>query len=283
MAAHGTTSGQDEAGAAAIRARTDLKEARDTGLLYGLRLASRQTLGFRSDTGYPKLALNPRRGQQMVCRTQELLLLLTVGVTLTGCISDIPMTRDAANAIANREVTVARREKPDFVAATTGRALGGLFLPAGMGMALMTSAGNELVAKNNIEDPAGYIGERMSHALAAKYGITVSSRSIALSDDVVQAILKNNPGVDLVLDVGTTEWRFFSPPGSDMYHVGYVVRLRLIDAKGGSVIAEGGCKAVSGPTPPGELVANGAERLKKDLRAAADGCVALFKTTIFQN
>ena len=153
-----------------------------------------------------------------------------------------------------------------------------IYAPAGLGWALVTSLGNELVAKNNIDDPVRYIGEQLSQALAAKYGIKVSPGSITRLDGV--------PGADLVLDSETTWWGIAYYRDSVKYQVFYHGRLRFIDANGGSLMAEGTCASTPEETPSsptyGELLANGAERLKKVLRDAADICIGEFTTKVFQ-
>jgi hypothetical protein len=58
--------------------------------------------------------------------------------------------------------------------------------------------------------------------------------------------------------------------------------MRLVDAKSGSVLAEGGCARVPEHTPEApsydELVANSAQRLKQELKTAADFCISEFKS-----
>ena len=213
---------------------------------------------------------------------QRMVLMAVVGAVVVGCASNMPVTPETAKAIANREVTIAGCVAPPFMPMTPGRIMLGV-----VGASIMANAGPDLLAKNNIADPAAYIGEQLSQGLAAKYGIAVSSRSITLYDDDVQAIAKSNPTADLVLEVRTTGWGFVNYPTDwEKYRVMYDARLRLIDAKGGSVLAAGDChrwpdKTSSSPTYE-ELFLNGAERLKKELREAAEFCVGEFKTKVFQ-
>lgn len=213
---------------------------------------------------------------------QRMWLIVVVGAIVVGCASTIPLTPDAAKALTNREVTVARYEQPSFWPMSREKLALGL-----MHHSFLIIAGDELVAQNKIDDPAKYIGQQLSQDLAARYGTTVASNPVKLADDDVEAIAKNHPTVDLVLEVRTTFWGFmYYTADTDRHRVNYAAHLRLVDVKGGRIIAEGSCshrteEAPSAPTYD-ELVANSAERLKEELRGAADFCVGEFKTKVFQ-
>lgn len=75
-------------------------------------------------------------------------------------------------------------------------------------------------------------------------------------------------------------------PNAEKHRVGHGARLRMIDMKTRGVLAVGDCSNRSEETPASpmyeELLANGAERLKQELREAADFCVDEFKTKVFQ-
>ena len=71
---------------------------------------------------------------------------------LAGCVSveHIPLATEAAQTLRGREVAVASREQPDFVAMTAARAaIGGL-----IGGAIMAEGGKRVVEDNNVQDPA---------------------------------------------------------------------------------------------------------------------------------
>ncbi len=206
------------------------------------------------------------------------------GLTVVGCVSvnHIPLTTDVAGAINNREVATAKREKPDFSAMTAGKATFAM-----LGAVASISSGNEIIAKNNIEDPAVYVGEKLGVELSTKYGTRVSSKSVSVNADDVRTISKNNADIDLLLDIRTINWSFnYFPTTWNKYRVIYSARLRLIDIKGERVLAEGFCARVPDETPNSptydELLANNAQRLKKELRDAADFCVGEFKTKVLQ-
>ncbi len=227
-------------------------------------------------------------------KIHKMLLALVVGLTITGCpasfgfvrVNHIPMTPKTASEIKNKEVVTTKREKPSFYAATAGKVA---FAILGVGLVAIFRAGNEIVAKNNIDDPAIYIGEKLSADLSAQYGTIVSPKSVTLTDDDVQTISKSNSDMDLILDIRTIKWGFsYFPTTWNRYRAVYYSRLRLIDAKGGKVLAEGSCSrndytdVTPGAPSYDELLANNAERLKRELQEAADFCVGDFKTKVLQ-
>lgn len=204
-------------------------------------------------------------------------------VTLAACVSvqQRPIDATSAAALKDRELTIARRAKPDFAALTPAKAAigGGL-----IGAAVMISAGNELIASNGVDDPADRISERLAAALSQRHGVRVSDKSTLLSTDDVAEVTKNNPEAELVLDTRTINWSFvYFPTSWDKYRVIYTARLRLIDVRRGAVLAEGGCRRVpeeSAEAPSyDELVADNARRLKHELALAADLCVQQFAQT----
>jgi hypothetical protein len=232
----------------------------------------------------PVCRLSTSGGENKMRKVHKMILIAVAGLTMVGCVSvnNIPLATDATAAIKNRNVVTAKREKPDFSAMTAGKATFAM-----LGAVASISSGNEIVAKNNIEDPADYISEKLNTTLSAKYGSRVSSKSVSVKEDDVQAISKNNPDIDLLLDIRTINWSFiYFPTTWNKYRVIYSARLRLIDVKGKRVMAEGFCARVPDETPTSptydELLANNAERLKKELRNAADFCVAEFKSKVLQ-
>lgn len=217
------------------------------------------------------------------------LLIVIACFGIIGCASNnsIPITPDVANTLRNREITTATRSKPSFSARTTGKAFFGL-----VGAVLAGVAGNEVVAKYNIDDPAVYIGNKLSTALSTQYGTKISSNTIAVTDNDVQTLSRKNAGVDLFLDIKTVIWGVnHCMPDMNKYFVTYKAELRLIDIKGGKVLAEGVCNNVEYQFPPAakptsptyeELLDNDAARLKAEIGEVADSCVLEFKAKALQ-
>jgi hypothetical protein len=88
----------------------------------------------------------------------KILLSFTVALSITGCLSvkQLPMTADVANQIKHKQITISQRDIPDFAASTPGKAMFGA-----VGAAAMISAGNDIISKNNIDDPANYISKKL--------------------------------------------------------------------------------------------------------------------------
>lgn len=216
------------------------------------------------------------------------ILVCIVVSSATGCVSTTPMTPETAGKIKDREVVIGKRQKPDFYAFTLGGvapaalmgALGGALSGGGV-----VHEGNEIVARYHVEDPAAYIGEELSAYLSSKYGTKITSRSVVITDDDVEALSKKNPGVDLILEVRTRYWDFiYLLTHLDRYKVRYRAHFRLIDVGTARVVAEGVCFRDPDQTPTAptydELLASNAARLKRELREAADSCIDEFETKV---
>jgi hypothetical protein len=208
-------------------------------------------------------------------------LLVVVAAAMTaGCVSvqQIPMSASSAEAVKDKEIALSQRARPDFAASTPAKAVFGM-----IGAAAMISEGNKLVKENGIEDPALYIAQTLVADLQGRYNTRLSPKGAPVASDDVADLVKNANGSDVVLDVRTINWSFvYFPLSLGKYRVIYSARLRLVDAKSGRVLAEGGCHRVPEQTAQsptyGELLANSAARLKQELRTAADFCISEFKT-----
>lgn len=200
-------------------------------------------------------------------------------VLLGGCVTvqEIPMDAATAERVQGRALALSKRELPDFAAFTVAAPMFGL-----IGGLAAIGLGNEIVRSNGIEDPADHIARVLSADLGAKYAVRVSSNPMPVGTDDVAQLSKGAPDADLLLDVHTFLWAFnYFPTTWNRYRIVYTARLRLIDMKGGRVLAEGKCNRIPEETPAApsydELLANGAMRLKIELRIAADYCVNEFR------
>ena len=210
------------------------------------------------------------------------LAVLVVGVvSLAGCVStkNVPLRQERLASLNGGTITVTTREKPSFTATTAGKASFGL-----IGAAAMVSAGNNIVQKNAIEDPAGAIARELAEGFASANGLTVvpASGGIARSANPAE-LSRQYTGADLLLDVQTTNWGFaYFPTDWNNYRVIYHAKERLIDTKTRKTLAEGFCSRIpekSDDAPShDELLADQAARLKQELDAAADYCVSEFRT-----
>jgi hypothetical protein len=206
-------------------------------------------------------------------------LLVVIAAMTAGCVSvrQIPMSAASLAAIQGKELALTEREKPDFSAMTPARGAFGM-----IGAAVTISEGNKLIKENRVEDPAAYIGRTLAADLQGRHNTRLSPKGASIASDEVTDLVKNAPGTDLVLDVRTLNWSFvYFPTVWGKYRVIYAARMRLVDAKSGRVLAESGCHRAPEHTPDApsydELVANSAQRLKQELKTAADFCISEFK------
>jgi hypothetical protein len=151
---------------------------------------------------------------------------------------------------------------------------------------MMTEGGNRVVEANNIQDPAQAIAQAIAAELRDAHQLRLATNAIAVDSDDVAKISKENSGGDLLLDLRTINWGYaYFPTTWNRYRVFYSARLRLIDLKSAKVLAEGFCSRMPEETPNAptgdELLANGAERVKSELKIAADFCIDHFRTQTF--
>ncbi|KXI28290.1 YajG family lipoprotein [Paraglaciecola hydrolytica] len=212
---------------------------------------------------------------------KKVVLLVGLFAMLSGCVSTKNIQISAADIkqLNPNNVAMTTRDKPDFAAMTAGKAMFAM-----LGAAAMIAAGNDLVKENQVEDPARYIQAELAKALNTSYGFELSEGSaLKVNTDKPAKIATLFPESDLVLDLETINWSFaYFPTDWDNYRVIYSVKLRLFNTKTKSMVAEGFCARVpeEDTTAPSydELVANKAERLKQELKIAADHCIGEFKS-----
>ena len=206
-----------------------------------------------------------------------------VAVFLIGCVS----TRNAAVSDERtrdwhgKTVALTTRPRADFVAMTAGKAAFAL-----IGAAAMISAGNSIVEKNGIEDPAPILGDNLLGDAQAQYGVVAAVPAhVAINTTDVATMAHAAHGADLLLDVQSmgSQFRYF-PTDWSHYAVDSGFKVRLIDVRTGSLIAEGFCHQTTqkDPSPPtkDELLADGAARLKLILTSQREACSQQLKKDV---
>lgn len=200
---------------------------------------------------------------------RQLIVLVAGLVTLTSCVSTkiVPLQQARMASLQGKTLTVAKREKPAFAAITAGKAAFGL-----IGATAMLVKGNSIVQGNNIEDPAEYIASELAGDLASAHAM---------------AVVPAESGADFLLDVRTVNWSFtYFPTDWNSYRVIYSAKLKLIDTRSRKVLAEGFCARIPEQTDsaPGydELLADQAARLKQELTAGADHCIAELRAKVLR-
>lgn len=200
---------------------------------------------------------------------------------LSGCVStkNVPINDTATNDLTGKSITTTKREIPDFAAMTAGKAMFAM-----VGAVAMISAGNTIIKENNVEDPANYISNSLIAGLSEKYNLTVLANGGKLvASESPDKLASQYNEAQYLLDVRTINWSFgYFPTDWDSYRVIYSAKLRLINTQNGEVVAESFCPRIPEKTASAPsyklLLADNAQRLKDELRASADYCIAEFKT-----
>lgn len=188
----------------------------------------------------------------------------------------VPLPASTAASLSGKTLVVTRHEKPAFVAATAGKATFAL-----VGAGAMVVEGNRLVKGNAIADPADIIEAQLVPALVKHNALLWQPSSTRVVTTTKAAgIAKAQADADVVLDIESIGWNFnYYPTHWGSYWTGYVVRVRLIDAKTAALLAGGSCGAntLQHPNPPSkaQLLQNDA-RLLKDLQAGFGWACAHF-------
>lgn len=173
------------------------------------------------------------------------------------------------------------RDRPDFPAFTPVRAALG-----GIGRSVAELAGNRLLHRCQVEDPANWICHQLARCIEDEYGARFTGKRKA-SDETPAGIALLCGDVDCALDVRTCHWALdFYPSDRDVYRISYSAEMRLIDCHTGEVIADAIHLRVPGQTLHSagyrDLVGNRAAGLKRELRVAAVECLSRFKAVVLK-
>jgi hypothetical protein len=226
----------------------------------------------------------------------KLLPVFVAALDVAACsIQQHPLTSNAAASLRGRRVaTTARPPTPFFVTEPDKNYASMFALSGAIGIAVSKSdAGTRILRENGIANPDPYMAQQLSNDLQRRYGLQLERQAVYITDDDPKQIVAAHPEADLLLDAWINNLSLlpFSHNPSK-YQVRYTAYLRLIDAKivdhidekKGRVIAHGKCNRFLAETPSAptydELLANGAQRLKDTLAAAAQSCVDEFRSKV---
>jgi len=144
-------------------------------------------------------------------------------------------------------------------------------------------SGAQLVAENDIEDPAEHVADALFDAAAEHYGVVAAPEVAAPSLANVSDLVRLGQGSDLLLEV-TGGTNVVQRPFSHRYWVATNMDARVIDVQAGKALREGFCQQRSGGDPDpltyDELTGDHARRLKLILARQTDICLAKFKTEV---
>lgn len=201
-------------------------------------------------------------------------LLILATLFVTGCATTTtPLSNEAMQALPDQSLVITDRESPDFMAMTSSK---GMFALAGVAAAI--SEGNDLVKKNEINDPSGQIAKNLAERLSGQYGMNFAGHiGKRVADDSASAIAKDVAGSAYVIDVETTGWNYmYDGFNFSDYFVMYTAEMQLIDVAKASPVAKGLCtynsKDENGTVSHEQLVDNNSAYIKEQLAAATAKC-----------
>jgi hypothetical protein len=204
-------------------------------------------------------------------------------IVLAGCVStrNATVSNERTKDWPFKTIAVTTRPRPDFVAMTAGKATFAL-----VGAVAMIEAGNTIVKDNEVDDPAPVLAQSLLKAAETYYGVTpATNASVPIDTTDVPKLAHAAGGADLLLDVQSmgNQFRYF-PTDWSHYAVDSAFKVRLIDVRAGSLLAEGFCRQTTqkDPSPPtkGELLADRAARLKSILATQRDACLQELKKDV---
>ncbi len=217
----------------------------------------------------------PKLSQLVACA----LALLNV----SGCVSTKTSALEDSARLRARSVALTSRPRAAFMATTAGKASFAL-----IGALAMERAGNALVTREGIADPAVEVGQALLAAAEKTYGVVPAPGDPVKIDttDIAQ-LARAAKGADFLLDVQSYGQSFsYFPTDWSHYWVMTMLNVRLIDVPGARLVAEGHCAPSThddaNPPDYDTLVGNHATRLKATLDAQRDRCIAMFKQQVLK-
>ncbi|WP_163836778.1 hypothetical protein [Spartinivicinus ruber] len=212
-------------------------------------------------------------------------LLTLLCVVMVGCttVKHQPLPTHTLSTIKASSITHTLREKPDFLAASAGKAILGF-----VGAVAMISAGNTIIRENNVPDPANYISENLVSQLAKKYQLTLTdNRHKITTEEDVAKLAEQYSEADLVLDIDSILWGYqYYKRNPSYYYMLYNAKIQLINTPSKQVLAEGLCSYkqddFSTALTLDQLLANDAEQFKLEFQKAAEYCLDYFSKKVLR-
>jgi hypothetical protein len=227
--------------------------------------------------------ITQKRGAMKKYTTLSMVLIFSFMLLNCATVKRFPLSKDAALNLKGKSCEISRHETPGFEASTSFTdtyiiRLNRKFFPTAL------SEGREIVAKNNIEDPAVYISRELAKTLNENLSIKILPESSAIcTDSKVATICSTYKSGDIILDVRTLYWHFARYPTAwTKYRVFYAANFRIIDTRTKEVLAdEFFSKRTDEDTSVAptydDLLNNNAERLKFEIRKLADEAISHFR------
>lgn len=214
-----------------------------------------------------------------------LFAVMTVACVNTGTVK---LNSEQSTVLTGKSLASSTSEKPNFIAETPGKAMFAL-----VGVLAMISAGNEIVEKYDIQDPAISISLDIAKVLAEEKKMNlVETPQLSSKDDSIDYLASIYMNHDYLLDVRTIGWKFGHIaefkllPSFDeyLYRISYSAKARLIDLHDKKVIAEAFCNRMPDESSETfsyeQLIDNNALGLKRELQIVADDCTEEFSNKL---
>jgi hypothetical protein len=188
----------------------------------------------------------------------------------------ITLSPEDAAALQGKTVALTTHERPSFIAMTAGKVLLGPF-----GVAAMAKAGNDMIDKNKVADPAVLVREQLSAALRDNFGAQLQPLDTTpTKKEKAKDLVALHPESDYVLDVRSAGWSLaYFATDNDRYWLGYDVKVQLLDAKTGRLVSNAACGAHTRDNKQRpsyvQLQASEAQLLKDITTALGWTCVSL--------
>lgn len=210
-----------------------------------------------------------------------LLFIPSLLILLSGCVSTKNTSVNMSLLKENKpsSITISARKTPSFAAMTAVNVQFGI-----LGAAAQISSGNKIIKENTVEDPAIYIADELTKTLANQLEITNLKNGKQITDTTnVKALAEQYKDADLLVDVQTVNWHsIYYLSDWNNYRIFYSAKLRLIDTKKKTLIAESFCSKMQDDKANApsydQMIENKAAVLKAALKSHADACITEFKT-----
>lgn len=206
---------------------------------------------------------------------QKLVLVLVVAAAATGCttVQKVALDTGAGAAMKGQTLVQTTRSMPDLAAMSATKGAFGM-----LGALAAVSEGNELVKKNQVQDPAVAIGAALAQRLQAGRDVQLVAPAVPVDSTEPGKLAAAAKGkASYVLDVQTINWMFaYFPTDWSHYRVQYSAQVRLVNVQTGALLAQGTCsffpQSSEGAPTYDELVNNQAAGLKTHMQRIANEC-----------
>ena len=213
---------------------------------------------------------------------------LIAALGLAGCASPVKVSPETSAALRGQTLVVTARKAPAFrLHGNSQVLLGGLL--GGIGGAISdgiaVDQGTAFAARYRLVQPSEAVASSLAQTLQAQKGMRVVSPTLPVEDGEAPDAVASKAAsrARYVLDVRTGAWELSSQFGQSRYV--HVVMGSLIDTQSHQVVSQDTCRTPLPPPgvewpKPEAMIANDAARLRSDMKAATDACVAQLRQSV---